>query len=254
MTVDKEKLISFLGQPKYRFGQSEDEDQIGTTTGLAWTEMGGDLLQIETTVLPGKGSLIITGKLGDVMQESARAAVSYVRSRSDMLGLPRDFYSKVDLHIHVPEGAIPKDGPSAGITIATSIVSALTGIPIDRKIAMTGEITLRGNVLPIGGLKEKALAAHRGGITRVMFPKENEKDIEDIPRTVREGLELIPVAHVDVVLFEALQLKGPDHLKSIMESRELRHEHLYGSLDEKKEAKKGAVSSKKDGAVGVVTH
>ncbi|MDZ4785669.1 MAG: endopeptidase La [bacterium] len=220
-------LLKYLGQPRYRFGKSEDEDQVGTTTGLAWTEMGGELLVIETTILPGRGRLIITGKLGDVMQESAQAALSYVRSRSDMFGLPRDFYHKVDIHVHVPEGAIPKDGPSAGITMATSIVSALTGIPVDKFVAMTGEITLRGNVLPIGGLKEKALAAHRGGIKIIMFPKENEKDLEDIPASVRKGLELIPVSHVDTVLTEALKINGAKDLEKLLDRRTVREERLF---------------------------
>jgi ATP-dependent Lon protease len=171
--------------------------------------------------------LQITGKLGDVMQESARAAISYVRSRADMLGLPRDFYEKIDIHVHVPEGGIPKDGPSAGITMALSIVSAITGIPIDKEIAMTGEITLRGNVLPIGGLKEKALAAHRGGSARVMLPIENDNDAEDIPATVRKDLELIPVQHVDQVLFEGLKCLGPKHFEQLLDYKVSRDEMLF---------------------------
>jgi ATP-dependent Lon protease len=227
VTVDHPKLLTYLGQPKYRFGKSEEDHQVGTTTGLAWTELGGALLVIETTILPGKGRLQITGKLGEVMQESAKAAVSYVRSRAEMLGLPRDFYEKIDIHVHVPEGGIPKDGPSAGITMCLSIVSALTGIPVDKEIAMTGEITLRGNVLPIGGLKEKALAAHRGGCTRVMLPIENDKDVEDIPSTVRSDLELIPVAHVDQVLFEGLLCLGPKHFEDLLDHKEYRDEVLF---------------------------
>jgi ATP-dependent Lon protease len=248
------EVIRFLGQPRFRFGKGEEAHQVGTTTGLAWTEMGGDLLVIETTILPGRGRLIITGKLGDVMQESAQAALSYVRSRSDMLGLPRDFYNKIDIHVHVPEGAIPKDGPSAGITMATSIVSALTGIPVDKYIAMTGEITLRGNVLPIGGLKEKALAAHRGGIKRICFPKENEKDLEDIPLSVRKGLELIPVSHVDTVLSEALLVASHRELDKILDRKVLRDERLYTEPKEggKKDESEGD-KAKGDGAT-VVTH
>ena len=167
------------------------EHRIGTTTGLAWTELGGELLSTEVSVMPGKGNLTITGKLGDVMQESAQAAMSYVRSRAQDLGLEKDFYHKNDVHIHVPEGAIPKDGPSAGITMATSLVSALTRIPVYHDVAMTGEITLRGNVLPIGGLKEKVLAAHRGGIKAVLIPEENKKDINEIPATILKSVELI---------------------------------------------------------------
>jgi ATP-dependent Lon protease len=235
--INAQNLPKFLGQPKFRFGKSEDLDQVGLSTGLAWTDKGGELLVIETTVLPGRGRLQITGKLGDVMQESARAALSYVRSRASVFGLPRYFYDKVDIHVHVPEGAIPKDGPSAGITMATSIVSALTGIPIDKHIAMTGEITLRGNVLPIGGLKEKALAAHRGGIRRVLLPKENENDIEEIPATVRNELELIPVSHVDEVLYEALRCRRPEDFASLLASNAARHELLFA--DEKKKDEQG---------------
>ena len=235
--INAQNLPRFLGQPKFRYGKSEDLDQVGLSTGLAWTDKGGELLVIETTVLPGRGRLQITGKLGDVMQESARAALSYVRSRASVFGLPRYFYDKVDIHVHVPEGAIPKDGPSAGITMATSIVSALTGIPIDKHIAMTGEITLRGNVLPIGGLKEKALAAHRGGIRRVLLPKENENDIEEIPATVRNELELIPVSHVDEVLYEALRCRRPEDFASLLASNAARHELLFA--DDKKKDDQG---------------
>jgi len=168
---------------------------------------GGDLLKAEVTVLPGKGKLIITGKLGEVMQESAQAAMSYVRSRARMLGLAREFYQTIDIHVHFPEGAISKDGPSAGITMATALVSALTNIPVRRDIAMTGEITLRGSVLPIGGLKEKSLAAHRAGVKTVLFPQENVKDLNDIPSVVRRDLQLVPVAHMDEVLHKALLLE-----------------------------------------------
>src|SRR6185295_3549826 len=187
--VTNKALTKLLGPPRYRYGKAEEEQKVGVTTGLAWTDLGGELLGTEVTVMPGKGKLIITGKLGDVMQESAQAAMSYVRSRADALGLERDFYQKVDIHIHVPEGATPKDGPSAGITMATALVSALTRIPVRHDVAMTGEVTLRGDVLPIGGLKEKVLAAHRGGITHVIIPAENEKDIDEIPPNVRKAIE-----------------------------------------------------------------
>ena len=173
---------------KYRYGEAELEDQVGVVTGLAWTEVGGELLTIESVTVPGKGKMTITGKLGDVMQESVQAAKSYVRSRALMLGIKPELFDKVDIHIHVPEGATPKDGPSAGIAMATSIVSVLTKIPVKASVAMTGEITLRGRVLPIGGLKEKLLAALRGGLKTVIIPKENEKDLAEIPDNVKSGL------------------------------------------------------------------
>jgi ATP-dependent Lon protease len=232
--VDRDQLPKFLGQPRFRFGKGEEEDQVGLATGLAWTDKGGELLVIETAVLPGKGRLQITGKLGEVMQESARAALSYVRSRATMMGLPKYFYDKVDIHVHVPEGAIPKDGPSAGITMATSLVSALTGIPIDKGVAMTGEITLRGNVLPIGGLKEKALAAHRGGIFKILVPKDNENDIEDVPATIRRDLEFVLVSHVDEVLFETLSCSSLDDFRDKMEQRIARDKVLYDEEEGKK--------------------
>lgn len=254
--IDRSNVIKYLGQPKFRIGKSEDADQVGLTTGLAWTDKGGELLVIETTILPGRGRLQITGKLGDVMQESARAALSYVRSKAHMLGLPRYFYDKVDIHVHVPEGAIPKDGPSAGVTMATSMVSALTGIPVDKNIAMTGEITLRGNVLPIGGLKEKALAAHRGGIRRILLPKENETDIEEIPAVVRNDLELIPVAHIDEVLIEALICRSHKAFAKMLAYKKQRDEILF-SEETKKKDENGADNS--DGAdksaqTTIVTH
>src|SRR5258705_4348093 len=180
LVVTAKNLQKYLGAPKFRTSKGEETAKVGVATGLAWTELGGELLATEVTIMPGKGKLTITGKLGEVMQESAQAALSYVRSRAGELGLERDFYQKVDIHIHIPEGAIPKDGPSAGVTMATALVSALTKIPVRHDLAMTGEVTLRGNVLPIGGLKEKVLAAHRGGIKRVLIPIENEKDIRDI--------------------------------------------------------------------------
>jgi ATP-dependent Lon protease len=191
---------------------------VGLTTGLAWTDVGGELLQTEATIFPGRGNLILTGKLGEVMQESARAALSYIRSRARQLGLPDNFYDMIDIHVHVPEGAVPKDGPSAGITIAVSIVSALTRKPVSRDVAMTGEITLRGRVLPIGGLKEKILAAHRGGIKKVLIPLENKRDIEEIPKRILKRVELVPVSHVDEVLEEALVLKQGETLFSPAES------------------------------------
>ena len=209
--VTPKGLRNYLGAPKFRFGMAEDVDQIGLTTGLAWTEVGGELLQIETVLLPGNGKLTITGKLGDVMQESAQAALSYVRSISPRLGLSKEFYQKLDIHIHVPEGAIPKDGPSAGVTMATTIVSALLRFPVRRDLGMTGEITLRGRVLPIGGLVEKLLAARRGNISTVLIPKENKKDLEKVPPIVLESLTVIPVGHADEVLEHALILpKGSE--------------------------------------------
>jgi ATP-dependent Lon protease len=203
-------LAKLLGPPRYRYGKAEEEEKVGVTTGLAWTDLGGELLGTEVTVMPGKGKLIITGKLGDVMQESAQAAMSYVRSRADALGLERDFYQKVDIHIHVPEGAIPKDGPSAGITMATALTSALTRIPVRHDLAMTGEITLRGRILPIGGLKEKVLAAHRGGIKHILLPTENAKDIKEIPSTILKSVRLELVDHMDDVLRKALVLDDPE--------------------------------------------
>jgi len=210
--VGSKSLHKYLGPVKFRYGKAETEVKIGVTTGLAWTELGGELLATEVTIMPGKGQLIITGKLGDVMQESAQAAMSYVRSRATELGLAKDFYQKLDVHIHVPEGAIPKDGPSAGITMATSLVSALMKLPVHNDLAMTGEITLRGTVLPIGGLKEKVLAAHRAGIKKVLIPAENEKDIEEIPATVLKTVELELVSHMDQVLKKALVLDDPESL------------------------------------------
>jgi ATP-dependent Lon protease len=213
--VTAKRLLKYLGPPRFRVGKAERENKIGVTMGLAWTEMGGELLATEVSVMPGKGKLIITGRLGDVMQESAQAAMSYVRSRADALGLERDFYQRNDVHIHVPEGATPKDGPSAGITMATCLVSALTRIPVRHDVAMTGEITLRGDVLPIGGLKEKVLAAHRAGIKKVLIPEENEKDISEIPATVARAIEIRIVSHVDEVLREALVLEHPEEFLKV---------------------------------------
>ena len=202
--VNANSLHRYLGVHKFHYGRKEEKDEVGLATGLAWTSAGGELLQIETTVMPGKGNLDLTGTLGDVMKESAKAALSYVRARGRRLGMPDDFYEKVDIHIHVPEGATPKDGPSAGITVATSIVSALLRKPVKRNLAMTGEITLRGRILPIGGLKEKIIAAHRGGIEKVLIPHENKKDIEEIPARVLKKVELIPVKNMDEVLEKTL--------------------------------------------------
>ncbi len=204
----------YLGVPKFRANRREDTAEVGMATGLAWTQMGGEILQIEVTTMPGKGKLTITGKLGDVMQESAQAAMSYVRARANSWGLTNDFYASVDIHIHVPEGAMPKDGPSAGITMATALVSALTKIPVRHDIAMTGEITLRGRVLPIGGLKEKALAAHRAEIREIIVPKENEKDLDEIPSSVRKALRIHVVDHIDQVLRHALELSDPEEFFS----------------------------------------
>ncbi|MBQ3970965.1 MAG: endopeptidase La [Selenomonadaceae bacterium] len=202
--VSKSNLVDFLEKPKYLGKKAEKKPQVGVATGMAWTEVGGDILPTEATVLKGKGKLILTGQLGDVMQESARAGLSYVRSRADKFKLEEDFYEKYDLHIHLPEGAIPKDGPSAGITMATAMISALTKKKVRSDVAMTGEITLRGNVLPIGGLKEKVLAAYREGMHTIVLPKENERDIEEIPDFVREKLEFVPVENMDEVLAVAL--------------------------------------------------
>jgi ATP-dependent Lon protease len=202
--VTAQSIQKHLGVPRFRYGQVEENDEIGLATGMAWTQVGGELLAIETVVLPGKGKLTVTGKLGEVMQESAQAALSYVRSRADELGLDKDFYRKIDIHVHVPEGATPKDGPSAGITMATSIVSALVKRPIRRDLAMTGEITLRGRILPIGGLKEKILAAHRGGISQLIIPEENQKDLKDIPATILKRFEVYIASHMDEVLTRAI--------------------------------------------------
>jgi ATP-dependent Lon protease len=236
------KVVSkYLGVYKYRYGEMEKKDEIGITTGMAWTEVGGELLTIEVTTMPGKGKLFTTGKLGDVMQESAQASLSYVRSRAERLGLEKDFYQKIDLHIHVPEGAVPKDGPSAGIAITTAIVSALIGKPVRRDIAMTGEITLRGRVLPIGGLKEKILAAHRGHIARVLVPQENDKDLKEIPAKILDTIQVVLVEHMDEVLKESLVLDDPQAF-------------LQGRQDKRDEEKDGKRLYPEESAPTMVTH
>ena len=204
ITVSARNIEKFLGVKRFRFGSAEEKDQVGQVTGLAWTEVGGELLTIESAVVEGKGKFVQTGQLGDVMKESIQAALTVVRSRARVLGINAEFNEKKDIHIHVPEGATPKDGPSAGVGMCTALVSALTGIPVRADVAMTGEITLRGEVLPIGGLKEKLLAAHRGGINVVLIPLENEKDLVEIPDNIKAKLEIIPVRWIDEVLEVAL--------------------------------------------------
>ena len=205
--ISENVLKNLLGVQKFNYGEIEEENRVGVVTGLAWTEVGGEILKIESVVMPGKGKMQITGKLGDVMQESVKAAKSYIRSKSLDYGVIPPMFDKKDFHIHVPEGATPKDGPSAGIGMVTSIISALTEIPVNKNVAMTGEITLRGLVLPIGGLKEKLLAAHRAGIKKVLIPLENKKDLIEVPKTILDNMEVIPVKNVDEVLEVALTKK-----------------------------------------------
>ena len=202
--LTSENVGDFLGVRKFRYGMGEEEDQIGAVTGLAWTEVGGELLTIEAVTVPGKGQIRTTGKLGEVMQESIQAAMSFVKARAPAYGVKPSIFARKDIHVHLPEGAVPKDGPSAGIGMVTAMISTLTGVAVHRDVAMTGEVTLRGRVLPIGGLKEKLLAAIRGGISTVLIPAENEKDLVELPATVKEALEIIPVDHVDEVLGRAL--------------------------------------------------
>jgi len=202
--VTPENVSEFLGVPRYRHGEIDGEDQVGVVTGLAWTEVGGELLTIEGVMMPGKGKMTVTGNLKDVMKESISAAASYVRSRAVDFGIEPPLFDKRDIHVHVPEGATPKDGPSAGVAMVTAIVSVMTGIPVRKDVAMTGEITLRGRVLPIGGLKEKLLAALRGGIKKVLIPEENAKDLPEIPDNVKNGLEIVPVSRLGEVLEHAL--------------------------------------------------
>ncbi|MGE3386005.1 MAG: endopeptidase La, partial [Bdellovibrionales bacterium] len=215
-TLTPKKVTEYLGHNKFRFGKIEGANEIGLTNGMAWTEVGGDLLVVEASVVPGRGKFTVTGQLGDVMKESCAAAMSYVRSRGPLFGIEKEFFSGCDIHIHVPEGAIPKDGPSAGIAITTSIVSAITRIPVKKNVSMTGEVTLRGRVMAIGGLKEKVLAAHRGGIKTIICPKENEKDLKDITKEVMKDLKVILVDHVDQVLVNALDIK---HAKDLFKAR-----------------------------------
>jgi ATP-dependent Lon protease len=197
-------LENYLGIPKYKIDQIEKEDTIGLATGLAWTEIGGEVLSVETIVMPGKGKLTLTGQLGDVMQESGKAALTYARSRATKFKIDNKFYENCDIHVHIPDGAIPKDGPSAGITMATSLISSLTEIPIRKDVAMTGEITLRGRVLPVGGLKEKILAAYQSGIKTIIIPQDNIKNLEDLPNDIRKRLKIIMVNNLDEVLKNAL--------------------------------------------------
>ena len=210
--ITEKKVQELLGPRQFKFGLAEENNEIGLTQGLAWTETGGDLLCVEVTALPGKGKFILTGQLGSVMKESCSAAMSYVRSRGPLMGFDKSFYQGIDVHIHVPEGAVPKDGPSAGVAITTSLVSSITRIPVKKTVAMTGEISLRGKVFPIGGLKEKLLAAHRAGISQVLIPKENEKDLKDLPAEVLKELKIIMVDHVDQVLVSALSIESPEEL------------------------------------------
>jgi ATP-dependent Lon protease len=205
MRVNHANLSKYLGVRRFRYGRAEENDQIGQVTGLAWTEVGGELLTIEAATVPGKGKLIQTGQLGSVMQESVQAAMTVVRSRAKVLGIEENFQAANDVHVHVPEGATPKDGPSAGIGMCAALVSALTKIPARSNVAMTGEITLRGEVLPIGGLKEKLLAAHRGGIEKVLIPSDNEKDLAEIPKNIKDKLNIVPVKWIDEVFSLALQ-------------------------------------------------
>ena len=204
--ITEENLETYLGIPRYQPDRLPQTEQVGVVNGLAWTSVGGEILEVEVAVVPGSGKIELTGNLGDVMKESAHAALTYIRSRAAQLGIEADFYKTKDIHIHFPEGAVPKDGPSAGIAITTAMVSALTGAPVRKNLAMTGEVTLRGRVLPIGGLKEKTMAAYRNGITTVILPADNEKDLEEIDQTVRAGLRFVTVEQVDTVLAEALSL------------------------------------------------
>ncbi len=240
VVVTAEGLEQYLGVKRFRYGLAEKEDQVGVVTGLAWTSVGGDLLQIEALKLPGKGRMKTTGKLGDVMKESIEAAASYVRSISPQLGVKPPVFEKIDIHVHVPEGATPKDGPSAGLAMVTSIVSVLTGIPVRKDIAMTGEVTLRGNALPIGGLKEKLLAALRGGITTVFIPEENAKDLTEIPDNVKQGLTIIPVSHVREVLAQVL-VRQPESV-------------VWDEEAEAAAAKAAMIADKGDPGSGAVAH
>jgi ATP-dependent Lon protease len=212
--IHERDLETFLGAPRFSYGTAEEQDEIGVATGVSWTPMGGDTMGVEVSLMEGRGNLLLTGQLGDVMKESAQAGLSYARARANTLGIDPARFEKTDIHIHVPAGAIPKDGPSAGVTLATALVSALTGRPVRRDVAMTGEITLRGKVLPIGGLKEKVLAAHRAGISTFILPEKNEKDLAEIPQKVRRQLKMIAVNDVDQVLQIALCPPSGDSKKA----------------------------------------
>jgi ATP-dependent Lon protease len=214
--ITTEKLEKYLGTKKFRYDKANEKDEIGVATGLAWTSVGGDTLSIEVSLMDGNGKLELTGHLGDIMKESARAAMSFIRSKADQLHIDKNFYNKFDIHIHVPEGAIPKDGPSAGITLATAMISALTGIPVKKNVAMTGEITLRGRVLPIGGLKEKVLAAHRAGINTIIVPMDNKKDIDDIPENVRKKIKFVIASEMETVINTALAKTNFKRMKNKM--------------------------------------
>jgi len=235
ITVTPEELGKYAGVRKFRYGEAEAEDLVGVATGLAWTEVGGELLSIEAVMVRGKGKVSATGKLGDVMKESIQAAESYVKSRATAFGIKPTVFERRDIHVHLPEGATPKDGPSAGIALVTAIVSCLSGVPVRKDVAMTGEVTLRGRVLPIGGLKEKLMAALRGGLTTVLIPKDNEKDLADIPENVKKGIKIVPVGHVDEVLKIAL-------------AKELT------AIDWTEPDTDVPAASKTDGEAGVVTH
>jgi len=233
VTITPKKISELLGPEKFKHGKIEDSNEIGLTNGMAWTEVGGDLLAVEATVVPGKGKFTVTGQLGDVMKESCSAAMSYVRSRGPLFGLEKEYFYNSDIHIHLPEGAVPKDGPSAGIALTTSIVSTILKIPVKRTVAMTGEVSLRGKVLAIGGLKEKILAAHRGGIKTVIIPKENEKDLKEIPKEVLKDLKVILVDHVDQVLVNALDIKNPKELFKMKSERSSRIKaHYTGHINQ----------------------
>jgi ATP-dependent Lon protease len=233
--VTPAQIEKYLGVRRFSFGVADENDLVGQVTGLAWTEVGGELLRIEAVPVPGKGGMIQTGQLGDVMKESIHAAMTVVRSRAESLGIAPDFYQKLEAHIHVPEGATPKDGPSAGIGMCTALVSALTGIPVKADVAMTGEITLRGEVLPIGGLKEKLLAAHRGGIKTVIIPDENKKDLVEMPKNVKEGLDIRPVKWIDEV-FDLALTRRPEPVEVVAE------QPAKSRTAKKRSARKGSVT------------
>jgi ATP-dependent Lon protease len=237
VTVGAKSLEKYLGVQRFQYGRADEHDQIGQVTGLAWTEVGGELLRIESALVPGKGKFTYTGQLGDVMQESIQAAMTVVRSRAEALGIDPEFYQKLDVHIHVPEGATPKDGPSAGVAMCTTLVSALTKVPVRSNVAMTGEITLRGEVLPIGGLKEKLLAAHRGGIDTVVIPHENERDLTEIPKNIKQNLTIRPVRWIDEVLDVALS--GLSEMKAATPEGEAPAEDRENESARKDEKKKG---------------